>query len=130
VGLTKAPVAVSPPHRGASFSGFVFRGDGRQAFEPAAQVVRQDECGLAALQRTEFAVLNRIVKARPADARDRACLVDLECNRVGLHRSCTVRPGSARQPRPYNASDGGKDANIQKFGEKDKCRLVPAGVLS
>ena len=108
----------------------VFRNAGRQTFEPPAQIIRQDERGLAALYRAEFTVRYRIVNGRPANARDRARLVDLECNGVGLHCLATVWPGSARQPRPYNPGRRQQDAILGNRVQKDKGARSQLGTMS
>jgi hypothetical protein len=97
VGLTKAPVAVSPPHRGASFSGFVFRGDGRQACEPPAQIIREDERAAPALDGAKLAALDCPIEFGPTGPGDLASLRNIvreKCVHLRHHRLAGMVPAS------------------------------------
>src|SRR5262249_41842547 len=56
-----------------------------QAFDPKAQIFRQDQCRLASLQCAELATLVRLIKTCPAYSRCCARLGYFQCNRILGH---------------------------------------------
>jgi hypothetical protein len=64
---------------GRFVSGIGFRANGRQAFEPLAQFVGQNDGASTALSGGQFAGLDRLVKGCSASACGRACLLNSVC---------------------------------------------------
>jgi hypothetical protein len=51
---------------------FIRRGDGRQAFEPPTQIIRENESAAPALYGAKRTGSNRLINGRPTRARDLA----------------------------------------------------------
>jgi hypothetical protein len=96
-GLTNAPEAVSPPRRGASFQGLFSGNDGREAFEPPAQIIRENESAAPALHGAKLAGLDRPIQLGPTGPGDLASLRDVvgkRCVHLPHHHSAGKIPAN------------------------------------